>query len=235
MTIPRRARALPPVLLAAAAALALAAPSAHAEVTTGTRVSVVAIGDSLTDPKSHGGKFLGVLRKQCPDSTFDAAGKGGEMVNQMRKRFVRDVFGTDGDPKPARTHVIVMGGVNDLYSDETAGRTVEKITKDLGAMYAAARGRGVKVVAVTVAPWGGFTRYFTPHRGETTRALNAWIRAQAAEGKVDAVVDASVLLACDDPDRLCPDFGMKDGLHWTTKGHERLGRALADGPFAGCR
>ena len=42
------------------------------------------------------------------------------MVNQMRRRFDDDVFGPG---KPAYTHVIVFGGVNDLYSDLTAGRT----------------------------------------------------------------------------------------------------------------
>ena len=45
------------------------------------------------------------------------------------------------------THVIVFGGVNDLYSDITAKRTVAKIESDLSTMYASAREHGAKVVA----------------------------------------------------------------------------------------
>ncbi|HEX7668037.1 MAG TPA: SGNH/GDSL hydrolase family protein, partial [Polyangiaceae bacterium] len=153
--------------------------------------AVAAIGDSLTDPRSNGGRYLRLLAERCPESRFDSYGKGGEMVNQMRRRFAADVLGIPPDPgKPRYTDVIVFGGVNDLYSDLTAGRTVKKITTDLSAMYVAAREHGLRVVAVTVTPWGGFSRYFTPARAATTAELNHWILAQPAAGTVDFAVDA---------------------------------------------
>src|SRR5579872_5040513 len=96
---------------------------------------VAAMGDSLSDPRVGGGKYLDVLRKRCPLSRFDSYGKGGEMVNQMRRRFAGDIFAPG---KPRYTHVIVFGGVNDLYSDLTAGRTPALIERDLTAMYQAA-------------------------------------------------------------------------------------------------
>lgn len=200
--------------------------------------TVAAIGDSLTDPKSNGGKYLEVLRKRSPQSRFDSYGKGGEMVNQMRRRFARDVLGEPPTPdKPAYTHVIVFGGVNDLYSDLTAGRTVEKITSDLSTMYATAKARGLRVVALTVAPWGGFKRYYNESRSKTTRELNAWIAAQPARGAVDTVVDAHALLSCGDAERLCPEYEApsRDGLHFGRKGHERLGEALHEAAFVECR
>ena len=150
------------------------------------------------------------------------------MVNQMRKRFARDVLGQ------GFSHVLILGGVNDLYSDQTAGRTVAKIESDLSAMYAAARAQGLQVIALTVAPWGGF-KHHTPARAATTRELNTWIIAQKAAGKVDAVLDMGPVLSCGDPERLCEGLGLKDGLHWTSAGHDRVAQALREQVFTGCR
>jgi lysophospholipase L1-like esterase len=196
-------------------------------------VVVAAMGDSLTDARSHGGKFLDLLRQRCPKSQFDNYGKGGQMVNQMRHRFDDDVFGPG---KPAYTHVIVFGGVNDLYSDLTAGRTPALIERDLAFMYQEARRHGAKVVAVTVAPWGGFTRYFNASRLAATLEVNRWILAQRDAGTVDAVIDAYSLLSCGDPTVLCPAFTapFKDGLHFGGEGHERLGEAMFAQVFSGC-
>lgn len=194
-------------------------------------VVVAALGDSLTDAKSGGGKYLDYLAKRCPESRIDNYGKGGDMVNQMRKRFERDVL-TSGT---AYTHLILFGGVNDLYSDLTAGRTPAKIEADLAAIYQAARARGWKVVALTVAPWGGFTKYYNDKRAAATKELNTWIRAQLTEAKISAVVDAFALLDC--KDKLCPEYAgtLRDGLHFGPAGHEKLGAALHEQVFASCR
>jgi lysophospholipase L1-like esterase len=197
---------------------------------------VAAIGDSLTDFASHGGGYLKVLAKRCPGSRFESFGKGGDMVNQMRRRFAHDVFGDapPGRPSPY-THVIVFGGVNDLYSDLTAGRTVSKITRDLGEMYDAAHARGASVIAITVTPWGGFTRYFTEARAQTTAELNGWIVGQRG-GRVDFTVDAFPLLSCGQKDSLCPEYArpFTDGLHFGPEGHARLGDALYQTVFSDC-
>lgn len=222
----------------APAASALPAPSSapSASAVKKQKVTVAAIGDSLTDAKSHGGGYLDYLKKKCPKSRFDNYGKGGQMVNQMRKRFAVDVLGEGVPDKPAYSHVIVFGGVNDLYSDQTAGRTPAKIESDLLRMYKAAKGKNMSVVALTVAPWGGFTKYFNAHRAKTTRELNKWILAQPAAKTADHTVDAFALLSCGDPDKLCPKSAppFKDGLHFGPVGHEILGKALFDTVFATC-
>jgi lysophospholipase L1-like esterase len=196
-------------------------------------VIVAAMGDSLTDARSHGGKFLDVLRERCPRSRFDNYGKGGEMVNQMRRRFAEDLFAPG---KPKYTHVIVFGGVNDLYSDLTAGRTPTLIERDLTVMYEEAHRHGAKVVALTVAPWGGFTRYFNASRSGATLEVNRWILAQREAGAIDAAVDAFTLLSCGDPTVLCPRYmaPYKDGLHFGDVGHDRLGVALFVQAFSNC-
>jgi lysophospholipase L1-like esterase len=198
-----------------------------------TPVVVAAMGDSLTDARVGGGKYLDLLRQRCPKSRFDNYGKGGEMVNQMRRRFTDDLFAPG---KPAYTHVIVFGGVNDLYSDLTAGRTPALIERDLTAMYEAAHQHGAKVVTITVTPWGGFTRYFNASRLATTLEVNRWILAQRDSGAVDAAVDAYPLLSCGDPTVLCPRFALpnRDGLHFGPEGHQVLGEQLFAQVFASC-
>jgi lysophospholipase L1-like esterase len=234
-----RAPALSRLVVGLAALLGIFSDGqAHAAAPVGTRYVVAAIGDSLTDPRSHGGGYLRDLEEWCPESRFDSYGIGGQMVNQMRRRFVRDVFGDPADPsKPRYTHVIVFGGVNDLYSDVTACRTVSGIEGDLRAMYREAHDRGAKVIAMTVTPWGGFRRYYNAARGAATAALNEWILAEQAAKVVDYSVDAYPLLSCGNPEELCERYAtpFKDGLHFGPEGHERIAEALHAQVFPDCR
>lgn len=193
---------------------------------------VLVLGDSLSDERVGGGGFVQVLRARCRHVTFDNRSKGGFMVNQMRKRLETEVL-----PQGARySHAIVFGGVNDLYSDQTANRTLPRIQSDLSRIYEALKTRGAEVVAITVTPWGGFKRWYTPERGENTLRLNAWISDLAANGVVSEAVDAYPLLSCGDPERLCPELAapFKDGLHFGKLGHQKLADALLAGPFRAC-
>jgi len=196
------------------------------------RYRLAAIGDSLTDPRTHGGGYLEYLKSRCPTLEIDNFGKGGAMVNQMRKRFDEQVA-----VSPKRyTHLVIFGGVNDLYSDLTAFRTPAKIEADLSHMYAWAKAHDTRVIALTVAPWGGFKRYFNPSRAAATRSLNDWIREQPQRGQVDQVVDAYALLSCGDPESLCDRFvkPFRDGIHFGPEGHQLLGQALFRQAFSDC-
>jgi lysophospholipase L1-like esterase len=209
--------------------------SAPSAATTSKRAYVVAaMGDSLTDPKSHGGKYLEHLAARCPKSRFDSYGKGGNMVNQMRKRFLRDVFGEGaGETRPRYTHVIVLGGIGDILSNETAKRTAKLVEGDLAAMYEMAHARGAEVIALTLPPWGGAKAY-DGARHAMTMAVNAWIRGPEAAKLADHVVDVFPLLSCGKPNQLCDDYAWKDHLHWSAKGHEVVGQELFDAVFADC-
>jgi lysophospholipase L1-like esterase len=212
---------------------ASAAPVSSALVPSSARRTyvVAAVGDSLTDYGSPlGGGYLRVLERECPKSRFDNYGKGAAMVNQMRKRFRDQVLGPDA----ARyTHVIVFGGINDLYSDLTAHRTNEKISSDLRQMYDWSHEAGAKVVAVGVAPWGGFSKYWNERREANTVALNAWMLGEVGAA-VDHFVDAKQLLACGT--KLCPEYEkpFRDGIHFGKAGHAVLGAALKAQVFPDC-
>ena len=193
---------------------------------------MLVLGDSLSDEKVGGGGFLRILRERCKQATFDNRAKGGFMTNQMRKRLEAEVL------PEGRTysHAIVFGGVNDLYSDQTANRSLARIEGDLSRIYSALQKQGTRVIGITVTPWGGFKRWYTPERGQNTLALNRWILQQPAAGSLEAAVDAYPLLSCGDPARLCPELSLpfKDGLHFGKGGHERLAKALLEGPFRSC-
>ena len=196
---------------------------------------VAALGDSLTDANSGGGGYLRVLEEACPLSRFVNFGKGGDMTNQMRRRLHRDIL-----PQVEALQIdtlLVYGGVNDLYSDRTAGRTNAKIESDLAAIYAAARKEGLRVIAVTVSPWSGFKKYWNERRGQNTQLLNSWILGQVERGEVDRAVDSYAILSCGDSQALCPLYQNRspDGLHLGPTGHRKLGEKLLQDAFSDCR
>jgi lysophospholipase L1-like esterase len=198
------------------------------------RYVVAALGDSITDARVGGGGYLKVLREKCPQSVFLNFGKGGDMTNQMRRRFELDIR-----PQVSAQQIntlLVYGGVNDLYSDLTADRKNERIEEDLSSIYRQAKASGLKVVAVTVSPWGGFAKYWNPRRGQNTKLLNSWIMGQVANGLIDKAVDSYAPLSCGDPEVLCAQYETRshDGLHPGAEGHTILGQKLAQEAFADC-
>ena len=205
---------------------------------TGRAYVVAAIGDSLTDQRVGGGRYMTALADRCPQSRFDAYGVGGQRTNHMRWRFLRDVFGVGAlaKPKPDYSHVIVLGGVNDLAAGPTRSVQVEDVQRNLAYMYREAKSRGVKVVAVTLPPWG-YVSGGWDRRPEATHQLNAWIREQEQAGRVDDVVDVHPLLSCGDPDTLCPDYRIwgNDEIHWNDVGHSLVAESFFREVFSDCR
>jgi lysophospholipase L1-like esterase len=110
--------------------------------------------------------------------------------------------------------VVILGGVNNIDGD--AG-----VRSDLGAMYSQAQQAGLRVVAVTVLPYKGYSTW-TAARGAKVRAVNDWIRQQGvsvADG-FQAMGDPS------DPDSLRPGES-RDRLHPNDAGYQRLGPVVA--------
>jgi lysophospholipase L1-like esterase len=190
------------------------------------------IGDSLSDPRVGGGGYVRFLERACPNSTFSIFAKGGSMIAHVKKQFDQNVI---SKPRGTFTHLILFAGVNDVYSDETAHRTPQKIERDLGRLYERAKEADLRVVALTIAPWGGFAKYFNWKRGRATREVNTWIRGRRG-AEVSVVVDAFELLSCGNTDRLCPHYEppFTDGIHFGKAGQEVLGKALFEAEFRGC-
>ncbi len=202
------------------------------------RYLVAAIGDSLTDTRVGGGKYLAELQKRCPESRFDAYGVGGQQTLHMRWRFDSVLNQRHRMPsqRVAYTHVIVLGGVNDLSAGSFRRPRIARTQANLTAMYAQARKRGLEVVAVTLPPWGRLMGNYDK-RGAATRALNAWILSRVVAGQVDQAVDLHPLLSCGDPDELCPSHRRfpNDRVHWNRAGHKVVADALHRRVFANCK
>lgn len=212
--------------------------SSEADAGPRRRYVVAAIGDSLTDPRAGGGKYLSALARRCPESRFDAYGVGGQRTDHMRWRFVSDLFGksTPWQKKPKYTHVIVLGGVNDLATTSMFDARIERIRANLSYMYAKGHARGLQVIALTVPPFGRL-RGVRDRRLEAIEHLNDWIVAQRTSGLVDYAVDIHPLLSCGDSAVLCPSYRRfpNDQVHWGVSGHELVAEALHRQVFSDCR
>lgn len=220
------------------------ATSAHADEATPldtflaarTRYAVAALGDSITDTRVGGGRYMAALSRRCPKSRFDAYGVGGQQTRHVRWRFGQDLFG-DGlrgqaAQKPRYDHVIVLAGVNDFAGGLVDEARVAKTKEHLAWLYRTGRERGLAVVATTVPPWG---HMHGEHDLAITRELNGWIGAQAALGNVARVVDVASVVSCDES-TLCDAFRRtpRDGIHWNDAGHEAVAEALYRDVFADC-
>jgi len=199
---------------------------------------VAAIGDSLTDVRAGGGKYLAALSKKCPQSQFDAYGVGGQRTDHMRWRFLSDLFGksTPWHKKPRYTHVIVLGGVNDLAAASMTDTRITRIEKNLSYMYEKGRAKGLGVIAMTVPPFGRL-KGSVDKRIEAAERLNRWIMERENKGEVGTAVDIHPLLSCGDSAVLCPRYRRfaDDQVHWNTAGHERVAEALYERAFSDCR
>lgn len=228
-------------LALAALALLAAVPTARA-ADTGLRESrrryvVAALGDSLTDTRVGGGRYMAMLGKKCPESRFDAYGVGGQQTRHLRWRFTQDLFGeglgATVAKKPGYTHVIILGGVNDLSGGVVEETRLAKTKEHLSWMYRTAHERSLKVVALTVPPWGGVRG---DHDRAVTADINGWIREQAHTGAVDHAVDIHPLLACGSNESLCDPLRKipQDPIHWGNEGHSVVAAALHREVFADC-
>jgi hypothetical protein len=63
---------------------------------------------------------------------------------------------TSYQPRP---HVLIVGGLGDVLSNETAFRTAAKIASDISEMVEMSRARGAKAYVLTLPPWGGMNAY----------------------------------------------------------------------------
>ena len=163
------------------------------------------------------------LLKDSPrESEFgDALGESG------LHRFDRDVLA-----QPGAKVVIVRVGGNDLGfpgAITPANRAVS--SADLIAAFrilvADAHRHGVRVVAMTIAPFGGVEDppgYASPEKDAVRREFNAWLRSSR---DLDAVVDVDALLRDpSDPARLRPSWDSGDHLHPNDAGYAAVAGAI---------
>jgi lysophospholipase L1-like esterase len=156
----------------------------------------------------------------------------------MRWRFAVDLLqkSKPAASRPHYGHVIILGGVNDLAAGSVTAPRVTRIERNLTWMYQKGHALGMKVIAVTVPPWGKLRGSYDK-RADATRALNQWILGRTAGHAVDHAVDIHPLLGCGDEDVLCPSYRRfpDDQVHWGPPGHRVVADALFREVFADCK
>ena len=187
---------------------------------------VVALGDSTTagtplfkspieaPPNGSGdetSQFAYWLMKAEPAWDVRNRGVNGERSDQIRARWTRDVAAAS----PAA--VVIIAGVNDVYQ----GRAVEHVTRELRAMYDLAATARMPVIAGSIVPYDTAT----PEQNARMRAINDWIRAEAArDANIEFADTRAAAARADNPDLL---RSSPDGLHPDSDGYRRMAEALA--------
>ena len=151
------------------------------------------------------------LMQAHPEWDVRNLGVNGERTDQIRARWDRDVA-----PLGAAA-VIIIAGVNDVYR----GRPIDHVTTELRAMYDLAAAARIPVIAGSIVPFNTAT----PEQNARMRAINNWIRAEAARDANITFADTRAAAARDDdPDLL---RASPDGLHPDAAGYRRMAEALA--------
>ena len=135
----------------------------------GTAMSVVFLGDSITDAwddEGRGGFF--------PGKGYLNRGIGGQTTPQMLLRFRADVI----DLKPKA--VLILAGTNDIAGN-TGPMTDEEIEGNLASMSELAHVHGIKVILASITPISDY--HVTNANPQTSlrpmdriRAVNEWMK-----------------------------------------------------------
>ena len=176
--------------------------SENAALPPPSRARVVFFGDSIT-----------AAWREFDPSLFDGErinrGISGQTTGQMLVRFRADVL----DLRPAVVHI--MAGTNDIAGNQgpTSLRIIEG---NLMSMVEQARAQKIRVVLASIPPAAQFfwRREVTP--APSIRALNAWIKAYAAQRHL---VYADYYAALVDQNQSLQAALSPDGVHPNAAGY----------------
>jgi len=176
--------------------------------------TIAAMGDSLT----MGGAYIDRLLSKPAFTGWQIRNHGitGQTAVVMNTRFDACVV-SRGDVN----YVIIWAGINDVVQDASAAT----IQNALQAMYTAASGAGIKVVAVNITPFKTNADW-SAGRQTVLDTVNTWISSTATG--IDYIVDAYTAL--EDPgaaDTLLAAYDSGDHLHLSTAGYNVVGDAIA--------
>ncbi|MGA3071577.1 MAG: SGNH/GDSL hydrolase family protein [Terracidiphilus sp.] len=159
---------------------------------------VVFMGDSITE-----GWHFGGAERYFSGKPYINRGIGGQTTPQMLVRFRQDVIALK--PKV----VVILAGVNDIAGN-TGPMTLEQTEDNLASMAELATANHIRVVLCSVLPAFDFPWMPGMAPAGKVLALNAWIKAYAAE-KGHVYVDYHSAMK-DDRGGL-PAALSKDGVH----------------------
>lgn len=200
-------------------------------------VSVVAVGDSITDGRgtddNRNNRWTDILaaRLQSNAATMSVAvlnqGIGatnliGNSGTAAQARFNRDVLAQSGVK-----YAIVLDGVNDIGG----GASFSALKSAYDDLIARAHAKGVLIYGGTITPFGGSGYYSTSHE-MVRQQVNDYIRGGAFDGYID--FDAALTDGGNPPKMQASyaSWAQQDGLHPGPAGYQAMGEAADLSLFA---
>ncbi|GAB3415851.1 SGNH/GDSL hydrolase family protein [Flindersiella endophytica] len=212
------------------------------DVLGGTRGTVVAFGDSITDGyfttrdanNSYPDELAERLTAAGKRIGVDNEGIGGNKVLTdsvcLGEKGVTRIF-RDVVRQPGVRSVIILEGINDIgmsaYPADECGpsldATAEQIIDGHRTMIRAAHAHGITAIGATLTPIKG-SFYDTPANEAKRDAVNHWIRTS---GEYDAVADFDRAVSNPaDPDAILPTYDGGDALHPNDAGMKAMAAAV---------
>ena len=167
---------------------------------------VALLGDSLTGGPGYASTLESSLSNRSVVKVYSYPVKGTAFI---RNRVFEALSWNPTD-------LVVLAGVNDLASGRGPGVVID----NLADIYAEARARGVRVVAVTLTPWAG--HFQGGLRAVETSEVNQWIQY---ESRADVAIRTQDL--GDNFGALKSWYDSGDGLHLNSAGQAALGHLVA--------
>ncbi|MET8565430.1 SGNH/GDSL hydrolase family protein [Streptomyces flaveolus] len=200
--------------------------------------SVVAFGDSLTD----GNGSTPDTNRRWPDrlarrlreqrlGVLNAGIAGNRLLLDGTGPSALARLDADALDRAGVRVLVVFEGINDIKGTPEASDAAA-FADAYRTVVARAHARGVRVVGVTLTPYGGHPAW-TAAREALRQRVNAFIRDG---GAFDAVADADVTVRDpDDPGRILPAYDPGDHLHFNDAGMaavaDTVHRVLTRGPL----
>ncbi len=205
--------------------------------------SVVVIGDSITDGATAS---LDQDQRWTDHLAARLAPRGIAVVNAgiSGGRLLRDGMGEsvlarlqrDALDQPGVASVIVLIGINDIswpgtaFARNQARPALAELQAGYRALAEQARGRGIRIVGATLAPFAGalpdtpLDDYYHPDKDVLRRQLNAWLRT---DSPFDAVIDLDAALRDPaNPSQMAAAYDSGDHLHPGDAGNRAMAEAV---------
>ena len=208
-----------------AAAAALLAPAASP---ARSRLTVTALGDSLSDTVFFPHAYPHWLPRFLPGVHVSAMGEAGDwtanVLARCRRAGIVDYMAIDralgAHPHPVAPgrYCAVLAGANDLiYGHDDARRVI----RNLSAIYRYLRLHRSMPFPITILPWAA-SPFFRARREQVRLEVNDWIRRQPHAIDVERLMGDGRT-----PPALRRAFDGGDGLHPAGEGPQVLARAVA--------
>ena len=213
--------------------------------TSHPRHTIVAFGDSITDGAAStsdtnnrwpdelarrlhaDGRDVGVVNTGISGNRVLHDGGSVAVFGQNAlARFDRDVL-----TQTAVSHVVVLGGINDIglpgaLSAPDDAVTADEIIAGLQQLINRAQARRVTIFGGTLTPFEDalYPGYYSPEGEAKRQAVNEWIRTG---GAFDAVIDFDAAVRDPShPARMLPAYDSGDHLHPSDAGYKAMGDAI---------